>query len=383
MARTAREWALGIGAVFVLAGAIILAILAMTGRWDRVSVKAPPLRKVVLYTSVDDPISRVIADRFRQEFGILVEMVGDTEATKTTGLVQRLAGEKDHPRADVWWSSEPLGTVLLARQGVLAPMTSPPLDAEKGTPWPAEYKAADGSWHAFALRARVIAYNSRWVKVVNAPRTLRELTGPDWKGKVGMARPQFGTTRTHMAALVAMHGGDEVRKWLEAMKANGLKLYDGNASVARGVGFGELDVGLVDSDDVWEAKRNVWPVAMNYEANESRVANGSQSEETPGGAMSRGEMSSLGPMLIPNTAGIVKDCPHPAEARLLAEFLLSEKVEDLLADMDQRTVPIRPWLSAEEDRKGNVAPNPAAIDWDRVADALPEAMRICEEVLGK
>ncbi|MCC6429187.1 MAG: extracellular solute-binding protein [Phycisphaerales bacterium] len=384
MARTAREWAFGIGAVVVLLAAIVFAILAMSGRWDRAANKLPPPRTVVLYTSVDDPIAREIADRFRVEFGIIVEMVGDTEATKTTGLIQRLLAEKDNPRADVWWSSEPLGTVLLAKQGLLQPIESPPLDPANGTPWPAEFRAADGSWHAFAQRARVIAYNSRWIKSTDAPTTLRQLTAPALKGKVGIARPQFGTTRAHMAALAAMHGPVEFRRWLEALKANEVKLYDGNSAVARGLSMGEIDVGLTDTDDVWSAQLNAWPVAMHYEANESKVADGAggRGEEAPGGASARTELPSLGAIVIPNTVAVLKGCPNPREARLLAEFLMSQQTEAMLAKTEQRTVPIRTYLMSDNERKAYVVPTPASVDWDRVAEALPEAMKICEEVLG-
>lgn len=384
--RTARDWARSISAVIVLLGAVTAAIVAFTGRWDRAAIKLPPPRTVVLYSSVDDPIVSEVIARFRQEMGIIVEVVGDTEATRTTGLTQRLLAEKNAPRADVWWSSEPLGTVLLAREGVLAPMDSPPLDSEKGTPWPPEYKAKDGSWHAFALRARVIGYNSKWVKALRSPRSLRDLSNPDWKGKIGMARPQFGTTRTQMAALVALNGPEAFRAWLESLKGNDLRLYDGNSAVAKAIGMGEIDVGLTDTDDVRAAQSNAWPVAMNFEGVEGKVAT-SQGEESPGGALSHAEqaqaarqLASMGPLAIPNTVAVVKGCRHPREAQLLAEYLLSARTEALLAELEQHTQPIRPWL-VQEHRQIDV-PHPLAVDWEKVADALPEAMRICQEVLG-
>lgn len=383
--RTARDWARSISAIIVLLAAISAAVVAFTGKWDRAAVKLAPPRTVVLYSSVDDPVVQAVVDRFRQEQGIIVEVVGDTEATKTTGLTQRLIAEKDAPRADVWWSSEPLGTVLLSREGVLAPMASPPLDPDKGTPWPSEYKAADGTWHAFALRARVIGYNSKWVKSTRSPQALRDLTNPDWKGKVGLARPQFGTTRTQMAALVALHGPEAFRSWLELLKANEVRLYDGNSAVARALGMGEIDVGLTDTDDVRAAQRNAWPVSMNFEMAEGKVAS-SPSEESPGGAVAKQEarpLPSVGPLAIPNTVAIIKGCRHPKEAQLLAEYILSAQTEELLAGLEQHTVPIRPWLAEDREMRMYRLPEPAAVNWEKVADALPEAMRICQEVLGQ
>ena len=79
---------------------------------------------VVLYTSVDSNLVQPIVEEFEKETGIHARVVGDTEATKTTGLVARLLSERAKPRADVWWSSEPLGTVSLAQAGILDPFIS-------------------------------------------------------------------------------------------------------------------------------------------------------------------------------------------------------------------------------------------------------------------
>jgi iron(III) transport system substrate-binding protein len=367
------------------------AALVSTSCDNAVRHRLPPPRTVVLYTSVDDVIAQEIASIFRQEFGILVELVGDTEATKTTGLVQRLLAEKDATRADVWWSSEPLGSIRLASEGLLEPMASPPFDSPSAPDWPAELKASDGSWHAVSHRARVLVYNSKWVKERTSPNSLRDLTAPLWKGRVGMARPQFGTTRVQMAAIAAIHGPDALRRWLTTMKDNGLRLYDGNAAVVRAVAMGEIDAGLTDTDDVWAGRRNAWPLSHRYEQRDDAVASGENAgrssadadEESPGGGRqpsADAELASLGPLLIPHTVAVMKNAPHPAEARILAEFLLSPRVERLMAELEQHCLPVRPSLAAEYPHyavKGGLL-----VDWSRVADAAPVAMKICEEVLG-
>jgi iron(III) transport system substrate-binding protein len=45
----------------------------------------------------------------------------DTEETKTAGLTSRLVAEKEHPRADVFWSSDTSRAVALVGQGVAEP----------------------------------------------------------------------------------------------------------------------------------------------------------------------------------------------------------------------------------------------------------------------
>ena len=53
--------------------------------------------QVVIYTSVDQVYSQPILDRFEKETGITVKAVYDVEASKTTGLVNRLIAEKSRP----------------------------------------------------------------------------------------------------------------------------------------------------------------------------------------------------------------------------------------------------------------------------------------------
>ena len=112
-----------------------------------------------------------------------------------------------------------------------------------GGAWPRGLRGKDGDWYGFARRLRVVIYNTKHVKEEEAPRFLRDLAAEKWKGRVGMARPEFGTTRGHMAAIHSLDDGKSLRTWLTKMKANDVRLFDGNASVARAVGRGEVWLG--------------------------------------------------------------------------------------------------------------------------------------------
>ena len=62
-------------------------------------------QEVVVYTSVDDVFARPIAERFEKETGVAVQLVPDTEETKSTGVAHRIVAERDHPQADVFWAN--------------------------------------------------------------------------------------------------------------------------------------------------------------------------------------------------------------------------------------------------------------------------------------
>ncbi len=331
--------------------------------------------QVVLYSSVDDFLLREVVTAFEQKTGITVRLLGDTEATKTTGLIERLIAERDTPRADVWWSSEPFGTIRLAELGLLEPtrITPPPVTDPALAP---HLDAPDGSWFGFGLRARVIAMRTGRFGTDESPQRLRDLTHPRFRGRVGMARPRFGTTRGHMAAIVATHSESALRAWLDAMVANGLRIFDGNSTIVRAIADAEIDLGLTDTDDVWAAHRNNWPVEAVFEKPDRETPNDSPAPTQTG-------LPSAGPMLIPNTVARVRNSPRAEQAQRLIEFLLAGQAETIMAESDSHNLPIR--LPAQHKPLPDLAkyavPNGWLPDLMAVASADKAAMQVCDTVL--
>jgi iron(III) transport system substrate-binding protein len=50
----------------------------------------------------------------------------------------------------------------------------------------------------------------------------------------------------------------------------------------------------------------------------------------------------LGTLFIPNTLAIIKDCPHPEQARRLVEYLLQPEIESRLAQGPSGQIPLNP-----------------------------------------
>ncbi|MGQ0628668.1 MAG: extracellular solute-binding protein [Phycisphaerales bacterium] len=319
--------------------------------------------EVVLYSSVDTDFLRAVVQKFESQSGLTVRMVGDTEATKTTGLVQRLLAERAAPLADVWWSSEVLGTIKLAREGVLAPMRSPALDAEFGPAgWPARLRGAGDLWHAFAGRPRVLVHNTQLLSP--CPPDLEQVLA---SGKrFAMARPQFGTTRGHMAWFAALAPGSVeggLEGLLQRMKNANVLICDGNATVVRAVSRGEAVAGMTDLDDVVAGQRNGWPVAEVYH-----------------GPLGKGDVSVAGWPVLPNSVALVKGGKNPDGARRLFEYLLSGPVEKMLAAGDSRNWPVRPAVA--EKFPGLVRAEADFPDWTTVERFVEPAMAAAERILG-
>ncbi len=175
------------------------------------------------------------------------------ESSKTVGLEKRLLAEKAHPQADVFWNSEHLRTLRLAAAGVFAPYRS---TAVQNIPQafrdPARY------WAGLGVRLRVLIVNNALVAPQDRPRHLNDLLDPRWKGKAAIARPYFGTTSTHFAALYARWGTEEYTRFVQGLRDNQVALLAGNSNVRDAVARGEYAVGLTDTDDVDAA---MWPTS--------------------------------------------------------------------------------------------------------------------------
>ena len=315
---------------------------------------------VVLYVSADEFIARQVMAEFEKETGIRVRFVGDTEAMKTAGLVNRLRAEADNPQADVFWSSEIFMTIQLAEEGVFEEHVS-----EATRDWPDQFRDGKRHWYGFAARPRVIVYAPQRIVPQDIPKSWMNLTWDTFKGRIVMADPRFGTTGGHLAAMKSYWDGKYqpgiYTAFLLGLAENEIRLLpSGNAGVVRAVVSGEADIGMTDADDVWAAQAQGHRVELIYPlhtSDESEIGNGT--------------------LLIPNTVARVRGGPHPEQAHRLIDFLLSEKVERMLAESSSHNIPLRPSLADAYPEYG--VNDPLRINYVRVAhlrdQALEEALR--------
>ncbi|MCU0916656.1 MAG: extracellular solute-binding protein [Planctomycetes bacterium] len=315
--------------------------------------------RVVLYCSVDQEFAEPVMAQFEKHSGIKVLARYDAEASKTVGLVQRIRAEAAAPAADVFWSSEVFHTIRLAREGLLAPYrdeSGPGASETQNQSGPTMFTDPNGCWYGFALRARVIGYNTQRVTAAEAPKSLEETLDAKWKGRLVMAAPAAGTTGGDVASWFAHYGPERARQILTRLKSNGVRLVSGNSIAVRMVAFGQADLCFTDTDDIYAGQRNGWPVAMNFL-----------------------DQGGDGVLTIPNTAALLRGGPNPENAKALMRFLLSPELERLLVQSDSHNSPLHPDVAREYPQYALL--NPLRVDYGRVADSLPEAIQAGREVL--
>jgi len=309
----------------------------------------PQTGQVVLYCSVDQTLAEPIIAAFEAMSGIDVLPRFDTEAAKTVGLVQRLRAEQAAPVADVFWSSEIFYTIRLAREGLFTPYQD-----DQSETWPVQLRDPNHLWHGFALRGRVIGYHTE--RVTEPPRSLEEVLDPTWKGRVVMATPEFGTTGGDVTSWFVHYGPDRAQEILDGLKANDIRLVEGNSTAVRMVATGQADLCFTDTDDIYAAQGNGWPLAM-----------------APLDQAGRGNLA------IPNTAAMVKEGPNARNARELMAFLLSDTLERFLAESDSHNSPIH--ASLFEDFETHRLKTPLEINYEHIADQLTDAIQTARGTL--
>jgi iron(III) transport system substrate-binding protein len=298
--------------------------LLWAGCWGLAGCR-PAGEQVVVYAAQDRVFAEPVFREFEAATGLAVRAVYDNEATKTTGLANRLIAESRRPQADLWWSNEEMRTRQLARLGVIEP-----------------------NWITFGRRQRVLVVNTNSITAMGSAGSFGMLTNEALRGRWAMAYPVFGTTAAHFLILRQRWGDDAWQARCRALAANRPLLVDGNSMVVRLVGRGDVRVGLTDSDDVVARRREGWPVAAVPLA-------GSEG------------------LNIPNTIAVVTGAPRPEAARRLAEYLSSPAVRSAMVSagaLDPET----------GGAAGGEGAGSAAADWEVLLEQLEPGLRWLEQV---
>jgi iron(III) transport system substrate-binding protein len=311
-------------------------------------------RVVTVYVSTDRVFSEPVLREYERRSGVRVEAVYDTEETKSTGLANRLLAESARPRADVFWSNEPVRTLVLKSRGVLAPYRSPSAEGI-----PSTLVDSEGYWTGFSARIRVIAYNTNLVRPEEAPQSVFDLADPKWRGQVAMADPRFGSTSFHVAALYAVAGDETMDDFFGRLKENGLRVVDGNSVVRDLVARGEVKVGLTDTDDVNVAIEDGQPVAMVLPDKEG-----------------------FGVPVMPNMVSLIANAPNPEEGRKIIDYLLSPDVERQLAESEAVQIPLHGGVEGPKNIQAIETFKPMTLDFAEAASRVEDVTGRLAMILG-
>jgi len=326
--------------------ALVLLATGCTGR-------RPPLPEVKICSPLDADIVEPVFTDFTRDTGIKVLPTFDTAPHSVDGWAELLAGNEATAAYDLFWNNEILTTILLAQRGLLA--ETPAL---RDDDIPAMYRAPQGTWHAFAARARVLLVNTEVTKEDELPRSLRDLADRRWRGRIGIGRPLTGATAAHVACLFTHWGSIAAEQFFLDLKDNRVQVMATSRQVALAVGSGQLAFGLTDSDDALAEVDKMMPVAIVYPD------------------QGAGQMGTL---FIPNTIGVLEKSKHRQAALRLVQFVLSRNVESQLALARGGQIPLDPEVDVSSRLKIPEGVRQMQVDFARAAELWPDVEKFLRE----
>jgi iron(III) transport system substrate-binding protein len=275
---------------------VVLVLAALAAGCGGDDVASGP---ITVYSGREEELVEPLFEKFTDATGIDVDVrYGDSAELAAT-----IAEEGDNSPADVFFAQDPgsLGAVD-------AQLEELPADTlERVAPG---FRDADGRWVGTSGRTRVLAYNTDRVAESDLPASVLELTGEQWKGRVGVA-PTNASFQAFVTAMRLSLGDDRTREWLEGLRANGAKTYEKNLPIVEAVAAGEIDVGLVN---------HYYLALVKEEQPDAPVANHLFEAGDPGTLVSVAG------------AGVLASTDQRDDAEAFVEFLLSDEAQRFYVD---------------------------------------------------
>lgn len=256
---------------------------------------------LTIYSGRGEEYVAPILERFERAIGRPVEVrYGDSGELAAT-----LLAEGDRTPADVFLSQDAGALGALQKAGRLARL--PPDVTARVDP---RYRAVDGSWVGLTGRARIVAYDKRELRPAQLPASILDFTQPRWRDQIGWA-PSNASFQSFVTALRRLRGDAAARRWLQQIKANGVRSYENNVAIRDAIAAGEIDVGFINHYYVIQAQAKEgpgYPVGIHY----------------PRG----GDPGSL---VNVSGIGVLKGAGNAAGGQELARFLLAEPAQRYFA----------------------------------------------------
>ncbi|WAZ26040.1 iron ABC transporter substrate-binding protein [Streptomyces cinnabarinus] len=189
---------------------------------------------LVIYSGRNEDLVDPLLDKLEEALDANVEVrYGDSAE-----LAAQILEEGDKTEAALFFSQDAGALGALSKEGALTALPQPTLEKVEEP-----YRGGEGDWVGVSGRVRVLAYHPE--KVTTPPDSVHELTGPEWKGKIGFA-PNNASFQAFVTGMRVLEGDDATREWLKDFKANSPKTYESNIDILEAVDAGEVSAGLIN-----------------------------------------------------------------------------------------------------------------------------------------
>lgn len=280
---------------------------------------------LTIYSARKEELMKPLVDAFQRATGIKVTLLNAAPAE----LELRIEREASRPQADVFFTTDAASAERLRQKGLLQPYQSP-----NAARIPAEFKAADGTWTGTIGRARTIMYNTNLAKPEDAPKSVFDLTDPKYRGRVAISAITEGGTTLWLASLLQERGEEFTVKYINDLRANGLRVLANSTEVRKEVGGGGVAYGLVNHYYYVFEQKEGKPVGLIYPDQ---------------------DQGQMGTLVTPLAVSIVKGVRNEDAARRFVDFALSAEGQ-LPLTTQEAEFPLVPGVSLGEASVPGVRP---------------------------
>lgn len=256
---------------------------------------------LTVYSGRSQSLVEELINQFTADTGIQV----DVRYAGTAELAATILEEGNNSPADVFFGQDAGALGALAKEGRLVELPESILSQV-----PERYRSDDGLWVGVSGRARVVVYNTNNVTEDELPDAIDGFTDSAWSGRIGWA-PTNGSFQSFVTAMRVMRGDDATKEWLEGIKANNPREFEGNAQALAAVDSGEVDVAFINHYYLYQ---------LRAEGGGANAANYYIEGEDPGALVNIAG------------AGIVNTSDNQELAQQFIEYLLSEKAQRYFAE---------------------------------------------------
>ncbi len=191
--------------------------------------------EVNVYSHRQPELIQPLVDAFQAETGITVNV-----AFVDKGMAERLVAEGDRSPADLVLTVDIARLLQIVEAGVTQPVQSDVLEANI----PAALRDEGDQWFGLTTRARIV-YAAKDRVADGEVTTYEDLASEKWKGRICVRSGLNDYNVALVSAMIAHHGEEYAKTWLEGVKANLARKPDGgDRDQIKAIAAGECDIAL-------------------------------------------------------------------------------------------------------------------------------------------
>lgn len=265
-------------------------------------------KELVIYSGRKEQLVQPLIDKFEADTGIKVTVqYGDASE-----MANKIVAEKNNPQADLVLTNDAGVIEKLRTDGLLTPMS---VDLSS---IPSDFRAADNTWTGISARYRVIMYNKDLVSEDQLPKSMFELTNPEYKDKVMIANGGNDSLIAQVSSIRYVKGEEAAREWLQGLLDNQVTITKGHTDIRKAVGSGEKPFGIVN-------QYYAYLQLAESENNNIGIIVPDQGE------------ADMGTLVNVSAAGIINGAKNVSSAEQFISYLLTPESQKLYAEISKET----------------------------------------------